>query len=693
VLPNSAVQLGGDCFEITNNTSQRGVVWNNSQMDLTQPFDITLSVWHDVHGADGIAFVLQTTGLGAHGAGGNALGYANSVPASSYPGISPSLAVELDLFQNNVAGVIDIAADHVSIQANGDLSIALAGPIAANPNGSLIPDNACFPLRVVWAPAPVNRMDVYWNGQLRLTLNQDIVATLFGGNPNVFWGITGSCGGVFMTQRVCVGADFAIAGPDRNTCVGDTLQLSASGGVNYQWGLGFPVISNPNIANPIFSSTIPQTFNIPLTATNLLGCTDNDTVRIVVADTPTVSLNAPPAICPGDTALIFATPSGGLPPYGFVWSTGTTSDTLSATPLTSTTFTVTVTESNNCSATASVPLLVHPQESLDILDNDTLLCAGQGLSNLSVTASSGINAYLWSPSQGVSNVTSPAPSIQPSQSTTYVLTGSNSTTGCSVSDSIRILVSNLQLSDLRDTTVCLGDTVLFDLLPVGGSGDYSVQWIQTGVDTLSYDTILNPIVVASGGGTYFAQVTDNVTGCVSTLNVTVTVRTLQVTATPSSVLINPGQRVQLEAFGASTYVWEPDTMLSCATCPSPVSMPGSSITYTVTGTDTSGCQGRATVVIVTDSLFLPNVFSPNGDGINDVLLLNYHGDAFYQILIFDRWGREIFQTKDKLVMWDGRTSGGENAPEGVYFMAVRIIGDDAIPQKDKQKVFHVTLLR
>jgi gliding motility-associated-like protein len=141
------------------------------------------------------------------------------------------------------------------------------------------------------------------------------------------------------------------------------------------------------------------------------------------------------------------------------------------------------------------------------------------------------------------------------------------------------------------------------------------------------------------------------------------------------------------------YEWEPDTSINCVTCQDPVSAPTSSIMYTVTGWDTSGCRGTATVNINTDSLTIPNVFTPNGDGVNDELFFNYYGNAFYQISVYDRWGERIFATTDKNAMWNGKTGSGADAPESVYYVTVRIIGDEAIPEKDKQRIFAVTLLR
>lgn len=692
-LPNSGVDLGNDCFELSTGLNQRAAIWNSTMMDLSQPFDITLRVWHDVHGADAIAFVLQNSGTNAHGAGGNGNGYATAVPASAYPGITPSVAVELDLFFNNVVGVNDISADHVAIHTNGDLSAAAAGPSSAIPNGNPIPDNQCFPLRITWAPAPVNTMEVYWNNQLRITWTNDIVANFFGNNPAVFWGITGSCGSVAMSQRVCVGADFAQAGPDRTICLGDTVHMNASGGATYAWGIGFPFLSSQNIPNPVFSSSSAQVRPCPLLVTDILGCTDRDTAIITVLASPTVSVDPIPGVCAGDSAQVSASASGGASPLSFLWNTGATTSGFMAAPLISTTYQVTVTDANGCADTSSGVFAVFPLETLDILEPDTALCVGAAIPSVNVITSGGINQFSWTPTTGVPSPSSPNTALIPTVSTTYFLTGTNTTSGCSATDSIHIDVFDLSVSHFTDTIVCLGDVLQFDIQPTLGSGDYLVVWTTIGGDALSADSIPNPFITANNNGTYVANILDNVSGCTAVVSIDVEVIRVDVFATPGSILINPGQRVQLNATGALFYSWLPDTMLSCNTCPDPVALVTTTTTYTVTGTDINGCTNTATVTIVGDSLVVPNVFTPNGDGINDELLLNYYGTYLYEISVFDRWGRQMFQTTDKNVMWDGRNKQGKDVPEGAYFLAVRIIGDDAIPAKDKQRVFTITLMR
>ncbi len=863
--PNSAVSLGGDCFRLTSQTSNtRGVVWDSTQINLSQPFDITLSVMQGPasggFGADGLALVLQRQGLNAYGAGGNALGYAAAVPADpNYTAISPSVAFELDTWGNQSAGVADINACHIAIHQNGIITSAVAGPVPSFANSAITNDSICREFRVIWTPSTNNIRIFYPNATtLRINANIDMINTVFGGNTNVWWGLTGASGNPGETQVVCVGANYINAGADTATCPGQPLQLQATGGINYFWGQPFPLISNQNIANPNFFSIIPLSYSLNVLGSNIAGCADRDTVivtvepfpnvstgtggqvclgdsvrlggppnpnyaynwspsinlnnsssaqpwvvastpgswnyqlnvtdtagvagctdsatvLVTVTDTPTVTMSANPSticqgqsttltaaatggtgnygylwspggattasiqvspsvstnymvtvtdvntcstigmiqvtvndtpsvsviaapdtICAGLSSTLTATPAGGQLPYGYAWSSGGSASIEVVSPQVTTTFVVTVTDGNGCPATGNATVVVNVSDSIDITTPDTFTCNNGVIAITNTFGTPGINTWTWSPTIGVSNPASPNPVLAPPVDTTYFLFGVNSLTGCGYIDSIRVNAYNLDVVHFRDSTICLGDTIQFDLQPTGGSGNYTYVWLSSTQGFISDDSIGNPNVSPTVTTTYTALISDTTTGCQQIHTVIVRVSPLIVTATPAFIVINPGQRVQMEAFGAMFYSWTPDTAINCASCQNPVAAPLTSQIYTVLGWDTSGCQGTATVSITIDPFTVPNVFSPNGDGVNDVLFFNYYapfGNPFYEISVFDRWGVQLFSTTSKTAMWDGKTGGGVDAPEGVYYVAVRIIGDNDIPNELKQKAFPVTLMR
>jgi gliding motility-associated-like protein len=504
-----------------------------------------------------------------------------------------------------------------------------------------------------------------------------------------------NCEAVESINIIQANPPVADAGPDAPLCLGDSIVIggnsSTGPNITYSWS---PTagLSDPTIAQPIAFPTATTTYTLTVDSAGL--CPSTDQITITVQDSPVVSINAAPdSICSGQSATLNSNVSGGTGSYTYTWSSGGTGLLEVVSPLITTTYALTVSDGNGCEGVALTTVTVSAQDSIDIVADSLFTCNGGSIDIIGTFASPGIDTWQWSPTTGVSDPNNPNPTITPDTSTTYFLSGTNSQTGCGWVDSIRIDAFELVVDHWNDSTVCLGDTVTFNIEPTGGSRDYSFLWLSSTADTVGNDTAGVTGVRPTTDGVFTVQVVDDVTGCNISFPINITVSQLNVTATPQSELINPGQRVELLASGAQFYEWTPDTLIDCNTCPDPVVKPNQSTTYTVVGTDTNGCTGSANVVITVDSFLVPNVFTPNNDGINDVLLLNYYGDGDYEIAVFDRWGNQIFTTRDTNGTWDGRTSNGQEVPEGVYYLVVRVLGDYAIPDRDKQRVFHVTLMR
>lgn len=491
----------------------------------------------------------------------------------------------------------------------------------------------------------------------------------------------------------------AFAGADRDICPGACAGIGSPSqpGLTYSWtpaaGLSSATAADPQ-ACPGATTSYILTVTDPLTT-----CSSMDTVVVTVLPAPvaTILSATPDSICPGLTSQLLADSSGGdqiaWSPAGSLTATNILNPV--ASPTSSTWYYFTVTNSGTgCSTTDSVQIIVNPSDSLSILTPDDTLCAGDTL-GLNVFADPGIDGFSWTPSLGLSDPNISNPSAFPDSSTTYVLTGSNSSNGCQAIDSVRISVFYLEVSGPADTIVCRGDSFQLDVTVTGSLGGYAYNW--SGPD-LSANDVEDPLIVALTGGFYVLQVTDTLSGCTGVFSFNLGVSDLTVTVDPVFQETNPGQRVQVNASTPAspvTWTWTPDQFINCTTCPDPVVFPeteGSTV-YTVTATDTNGCLGMATVTILVDSFIVPNVFTPNGDGVNDELELNYFGQQVYQVQVYDRWGRLLWETTDPRGLWNGKDSNGNDVPEGVYYMLVRIHADDVIPGEDKNHIFHVTLLR
>ena len=196
--------------------------------------------------------------------------------------------------------------------------------------------------------------------------------------------------------------------------------------------------------------------------------------------------------------------------------------------------------------------------------------------------------------------------------------------------------------------------------------------------------------VVDSAGTYTITVTDTVSHCSASANVIVTGTpgpTAVFTANPTSG--NPPLTVTFTnlSTGGTSYLWSFGTG-DTSSFFSPTYVYVSSNTYTVTlvVSDLSGCSDTATAtVIVSDaySLVVSNVFTPNGDGVNDLFVINSTGVQLIEGDIYDRWGVKLFTWHADKEGWDGRTISGQQALAGTYFYVLKTVDTVGVEHEDK----------
>lgn len=164
-------------------------------------------------------------------------------------------------------------------------------------------------------------------------------------------------------------------------------------------------------------------------------------------------------------------------------------------------------------------------------------------------------------------------------------------------------------------------------------------------------------------------------GCDSLHCVDVKILAPPVLPVPDSVVLTRGQTVTLIARpGLAQYVWTPANDLSCNNCPNPNATPDSSIVYTLRATDNNGCEAEVSYRILVfppcfEGLAIPNVFTPDGDQINDVFRAVPRKEGYEKVrslTIYNRWGEKVFSSTADNPQWDGTTSG-KPAPTDVYY--------------------------
>ena len=343
-------------------------------------------------------------------------------------------------------------------------------------------------------------------------------------------------------------------------CAGSSTTLTASGGLTYLWSTGATSATiNPNQAG-VYTVTV----------TDGNGCQNSTSKTLTINPLPTVSISGNLSFCQGGQTTLRA--SGGVT---YRWSNNQTTDVITVT--TAATYTVTVTDVNNCSASTSRIVTVNSLPSPTINGNNSA-CEG---SNITLTASSG-TSYLWSNG-------STTPSVSVNQTGNYFVTVTDAN-GCSASTNKNITINPLPNAEITgSSSICTGSSTT---LTATGGGTY--LW-STGATTAS--------ITISQANTFTVTVT-SAQGCTKTVTKIVTIgNTLQPNITGNTAFC-PGDSTVLTTSGGTNYVWSNGSTTPSIT----VRQAG---TYTVTVTNATGCNGSTSIGVTLKPRPIANI-TPNG---------------------------------------------------------------------------------
>jgi len=353
---------------------------------------------------------------------------------------------------------------------------------------------------------------------------------------------------------------------------------------------------------------------------------------------------------------------------------GATSDTLTINPATilddASNYNVIVSGTfppNDTSANAS--LTVNPLPVANA-GPDKNICKGDS-TRIGTAAISG-NTYSWSPSTGLDSSTIAQPKASPARDTTYILTVTDTSTGCKNADTVKVTVNSLIVGNAGpDKNICIGDSTRIGVpATIGNTYSWSPA---TGLNS---SIVSQPEASPSSNTLYTLTVTNG--SCSNTDTVRVTLYPIPGANTGPDQFICDDGNVQLGGppVSGDTYMWAPATGLNSTIISQPTANPGATTTYTLLETDTSGgCSASNQVMVTVEANQFYDGFSPNGDGVNDwwdIPMLNCY--PANTVTIINRWGSEVWMGTDynnTSVRWGGENMSGENLPDGTYYYIIK----------------------
>jgi gliding motility-associated-like protein len=357
----------------------------------------------------------------------------------------------------------------------------------------------------------------------------------------------------------------------------------------------------------------------------------------------------------------------GAATYSWLPATGLSNPSIAnpvASPSNTTEFIVTGTTVNGCTDkdTVVISTFVKPVITKTV---DTSICYH---TPVSLFATGGLS-YQWSPAASLSNAGISNPVATPDTSTLYyvAITDANN---CSYRDSVAVaLIPRPLFTASPSQPLCIGSAITLH----AAGGDTYAWSPATGLDDA---TSANPVATPHATIQYTVHITESVCQYDSIINMTITVNPVpDVTAYKSSDVDCTVTMAQLNATGASRYVWTPAASLQGdVDKPNPVTNIDTTTLFTVQGFNSYGCSDMDSVLVKVTStnipvFAVPNAFTPNGDGKNDCFGIRRWGRVkVEEFAVFNRWGQKLFSTKDPAQCWDGTYNSKPQASGGYVYV-------------------------
>lgn len=445
----------------------------------------------------------------------------------------------------------------------------------------------------------------------------------------------------------------------------------------------------------IYDLLVEGTESLSITINYAADCGQNqtETITLWIIDQPPLALdllNQFVVDCPNQGPFnLIAEPSGGTPGYSYLWSTGANTSFISVNPLSTTTYYVTLTDECGYQSvydSIEVVITIHPPLLLEVSNDTSVMCPNSPV-DLFSSVTGGAGGYFWSWSNGS---TLEDIAIQTMETDQYDLTVTD-VCGTSVSDSVLVIVvlPVITLQPYGAMSICPGDSTEIGIVASNGTGAYNYSWVTN-------ETTSEIVVKPTSSSTYYVSVSDSCAAhyeVVENIVVNIDRPTAEFTLGADNIVIKQPVSFENQSEGATSYYWEfGNDEFSVEVDPMTTYYNDGSVTVMLVAENQAGCLDTVyhTYYVQPEMLFfVPNAFTPNGDGKNDYFFGDGVGVKDYEMRVFNRWGEMIYHSFEKRAVWDGMVNGVMSA-NGVYVWKAIITGYDGVGYKKKG---HVSLLR
>jgi gliding motility-associated-like protein len=484
---------------------------------------------------------------------------------------------------------------------------------------------------------------------------------------------------------------------DTTRCDRDTVKVSTLNKkeFKYNWTPANYVVKNKDSATCFLK--MPSSQYVKVKIIDNSGCKVEDSIFISIRNTD-VAIFGDTFICPGDTVLftspLYSTSSYAWTPLANIVSGANTHNPL-VTATKDVNFKVLITDTTYCNITDSAKMYMINNENLNFINPDTTWCNSE-IINLKVTDIGDVTYYWFPPNFVMSGQNTSNATVKIPKSQRIIVVVTDLRKGCQASDSVMLYIDTNHVKIIAKNDICTYDTSILrvNYIPKASYSWTPFDWIQ------NKDTMVKYYHPISRTYKVFALTQLFEQKCIYQDSVVLRIQNnlvdLKATADPSTLDYGDSTQLDAKASKAVSFIWRNDTTLSKLNIKDPTAFPKNKNMYYVTATDFYGCKKTDSVEVDVifelcneSEVYIPNAFSPNGDGKNDVFRVRSNNIDTMYLAVYDRWGQLMFESRDQRIGWDGSYKGAEMEPAAyAFFLYAKCIGSGEISIKG-----NVTIVR